>query len=1326
MNFVDQALFSDFAQRVSVALLHSLWQATIVAAILWLVLWAIPKRNSNWRYGINCAGLLSIFCWFVLTCLLVHPAEKVISKNLTPPAESSIDSAVADPLANIEPSIFESEAFAPDVADESTEIVAVAPELPASAESPVDQKTSWKEKSLLSLSILSPIWLTGVIGISLWRLGGWIALWRLRSLGTIAVPQTIQQLSCQLAEQLNVSSSVSVLQSLLVPTPLVIGFIRPLILLPMTVVTGLPPAQIEAILAHELAHIRRHDYLVNLLQTVIETVLFYHPAVWWVSRSIRREREFCSDDLALSIVGDRVPYAQALAAVAEMQGTSSCLAVAASDGSLLDRIVRVAGQSAPRQPMQTISLPGLMLVLLSLIVLITPLSLNVWSSTNSDADDELEIHRVTLPDVDRRDIKTVLDLVSGEFMDNLARDGDATQFQKLGKGDLWQDGPNAIGTLRGATLQYWNGSEYCPMAPVRESEGFAAYELNALPCKLLVTTVNGQRFVVDVLSKTEDASLEIEYQAINSLPPFEGLYQGEIVGQEVKWRIVNRDGDFFWLKTPDEKSDPDQTKLKLDVDGLVYQDNSKRIRFSRSEESDGMLFETWDRVTSKRTAMIVLSRIESAPADEPPVEEIIDMKNVLWGEAAEGIRLGIRPSPIAKSGSRFRHGDWLRYEVWVKNETDQTIHIPRDPREGKNPVLKDKKVNLLGHGIWASFQIPLEQLENSVLKLEPQQSALLLLGGASQAPVHPLKTKRGRYGPEPLRLAPGTYPCMAELDLYFLPGGGFQGSRVDDKGNVTVEFEGKNVHLESAATEIQVLPAAPLQIRQARQVVEAADRAAAAQDASREIIEWTSADGQEIELTMNMNSEVVIDGDDVISAKAQPADDDPNRYDIVLSLTPAAAERLHRVTSEMVLRGGPDSVLAIQLNDKVLFAPKVQAAFRSKAMISGDFNKQEAEEMARSIKATADPVFKVGGKHKESGVIRGNVILDTDAPGIPANYVVLLEHELWRNNSGEIPNLVVAAGHSFEFTNVPVGECAVQIMLNAENNPQPTIEDEIDVTVKHQQTVDLEFAEGEWRLEREWGKSVEGVQVRLHSPNASWGDNEWSLVFKTDLRSTTERVLPFYGAPIDEFFLEFDGHWYETKGRGFEVSRSVAPSAGTLRENMHTLIAARQWRSLSTGKPMPAFTEGHHIVRVALPLADEPDDSGRRPRAVSQAVEIEIIPKEMNADVSIDGKVIGIDGKPAIGYRVTALCEKHAGSMGWPPTVSTDQKGKFVFHKLPDGSCDVAVTSNSRTNQPNIRIESVVLKKAIRLMSSYLWNRNFRSAGNLRALRENRSPTAMC
>jgi len=153
--------------------------------------------------------------------------------------------------------------------------------------------------------------------------------------------------------QLGLRVPFRVVESAEVDSPTVIGWVQPVILLPIAVLAALSPAQVEAILAHELAHIRRHNYVVNLLQSVVETLLFYHPAVWWLSGRVRAEREHACDDIALAVCGDRVEYAAALAELEAQRGRDCAPALAATQGSLaarVRRILRVPVDDAPQSP----------------------------------------------------------------------------------------------------------------------------------------------------------------------------------------------------------------------------------------------------------------------------------------------------------------------------------------------------------------------------------------------------------------------------------------------------------------------------------------------------------------------------------------------------------------------------------------------------------------------------------------------------------------------------------------------------------------------------------------------------------------------------------------------------------------------------------------------------------------------------------------------------------------------------------------------------------------------------------------------------------------
>jgi hypothetical protein len=143
---------------------------------------------------------------------------------------------------------------------------------------------------------------------------------------------------------MGIRRSVRVVQSTVVQVPTTLGWIRPVVLLPVGCLTRFSTGQWEAIIAHELAHIRRHDYLVNLVQSALEAFLFYHPAVWWISSQIRLERENCCDDLAVRASGDPLGYAKALTELEVWRGSVSALALSATGGPLLTRIRRLLGE----------------------------------------------------------------------------------------------------------------------------------------------------------------------------------------------------------------------------------------------------------------------------------------------------------------------------------------------------------------------------------------------------------------------------------------------------------------------------------------------------------------------------------------------------------------------------------------------------------------------------------------------------------------------------------------------------------------------------------------------------------------------------------------------------------------------------------------------------------------------------------------------------------------------------------------------------------------------------------------------------------------------
>lgn len=316
-------------------LVHFLWQGALIAAALCVADLALAKSRAAARYLAACLAFGLMLAAPAGTFLTLRSAAKTPA-----PARTFVATKVSSIAVSQQPSIADLHLPAP---------------LAGSAASVLRSRPSFSRL----LPWVVGVWILGVVALSLRLIGGWWLVRRLvRSSGNVSL-EAWQARLADLAERMRVSRPVRLCRSALVEVPTVIGWLRPMILLPASTLSGLSPAQIEAILAHELAHIRRHDYLVNLLQSVVEMLLFYHPAVWWVSKRIRDERELCCDDLAIRISGDPVSYARALYELERLRGETFDLALAASGGSLPARIARLLGLPGRPRDVVTRGLVGL-------------------------------------------------------------------------------------------------------------------------------------------------------------------------------------------------------------------------------------------------------------------------------------------------------------------------------------------------------------------------------------------------------------------------------------------------------------------------------------------------------------------------------------------------------------------------------------------------------------------------------------------------------------------------------------------------------------------------------------------------------------------------------------------------------------------------------------------------------------------------------------------------------------------------------------------------------------------------------------------------------
>ena len=308
------------------ALVHFLWQGAALAFVLGIALTLTRATAARTRYALSLLTLSAMLVTPMATGLRLHRSERA-----TPPSVST-----ADPVRS-------------DVVTQRA-LVSESPALPTGSPAawtldqsvePASSVARLRELLTPALPWLVVAWVAGVVLLSIRLAHGWITARQLRTLGTCPTEQSLQQVLIRLAARMRVTQPVQLLESLLVDVPAVLGWLRPVILVPASALTGLTPQQLEVLLAHELAHVRRYDYVVNVAQCVIETLLFYHPAVWWVSRRVREEREHCCDDLVVQVCGDRRLYASALVNMERLRSATPRLALAATGGALLSRVRRL-------------------------------------------------------------------------------------------------------------------------------------------------------------------------------------------------------------------------------------------------------------------------------------------------------------------------------------------------------------------------------------------------------------------------------------------------------------------------------------------------------------------------------------------------------------------------------------------------------------------------------------------------------------------------------------------------------------------------------------------------------------------------------------------------------------------------------------------------------------------------------------------------------------------------------------------------------------------------------------------------------------------------
>ncbi len=317
---LEQILAPNLMHALGWALVHSLWQGAMIALLLALSFTMFQKIGSKWRYRLLISSLCFIFILFLGTFAKIFYTAIALEKT---PNSITVNVEIIEKMEKI-------------ITTETIE--------------KHDFWTIYTNYFNEQLPIIVGFWLLGMAVFTLQLLAGLTYIQRLRYRQHTPMSFELEALLESIKMRFKIKQKVALVESKLAAVPMVIGYLKPMILMPIGILNHLTINEVEAILAHELAHIKRYDYLVNLLQSIIETILFFHPAVWWISGEIRREREHCCDDLALQITNN-LTLAKALAnletfKIKGLQQQKSQLSMAAmtNKNQLLNRIKRILNQ----------------------------------------------------------------------------------------------------------------------------------------------------------------------------------------------------------------------------------------------------------------------------------------------------------------------------------------------------------------------------------------------------------------------------------------------------------------------------------------------------------------------------------------------------------------------------------------------------------------------------------------------------------------------------------------------------------------------------------------------------------------------------------------------------------------------------------------------------------------------------------------------------------------------------------------------------------------------------------------------------------------------
>ncbi len=369
MTYLQNILNETLVNAIGWTILHSIWQGAIVVIIATVVLSLFKNPSSKLRYNMYASALFVLLGCSLSTFCYLH-------QTAAPAVDWVVPVEVQNEKNDIVELVFLDESIASETSKAETSVSAFFKDLSAMA----NDYMAW----------VVALWMIGCLLFSIRFVGGFVYVQRLRRRDVYPVEAHWQKKLDAICKTIGVTKTIRLLESAAVSAPMVIGHFKPVILFPIGAMTGLKTSEVEAILAHELAHIYRNDYLVNILQSLAEIVLFYHPAAWWLSSKMQSTREHCCDDLAIHLCVDKVVYAKALTEIEYLriqQETPYLAAAFAGNGKQDNLMARIQRLFSPSEK-QFNFVDGWVA---SLMLLIAVLALS-WTSHSSIEAAEKEVN----------------------------------------------------------------------------------------------------------------------------------------------------------------------------------------------------------------------------------------------------------------------------------------------------------------------------------------------------------------------------------------------------------------------------------------------------------------------------------------------------------------------------------------------------------------------------------------------------------------------------------------------------------------------------------------------------------------------------------------------------------------------------------------------------------------------------------------------------------------------------------------------------------------------------------------------------------------------